>query len=301
MRNLFALPEKLLPDRLSRGLLSNDVIENYKKPVIIVGTVVGSIVVGTLVVRNIYFNKINDLVEETRRRENERAIKVQSDAAKPIGLVREQQQSNSVPNTPNEPRSPGLSVLMDQISQQGNSLSVDRVSLNSHLARRKPRNMNSICSHQMNVEIDHPVELVMFSTHYVKRALKLLEDLKARNRGTNPSDSAFATRPTAQLTPGTVPHCQLTERLCSLSQLILIYPFPALPLFTQTEFEVQNSDEFEGIILDAQSLIERIQSFAKNSQAAIEQQQNVSLNARKLAKLLLNFCPKLILRECHNH
>lgn len=209
MRNLFALPErlwpeKLLPDRLSKGLLSNDTIENYKKPVIIIGGVVGTLVVGTLVVRKIYFNKINELVDETQRRENERAIKVQSDAAKPIGLVREQQQSSSVPTTPNEPRSPGLSVLMDQKGQQSNSLStIDRVSLNSHLTRRgKPRNLNSICSHQMNVEIDHPVELVMFSTHYVKRALKLLEDLRARNRGTrrlckslDPTLFPFSTNP----------------------------------------------------------------------------------------------------------
>lgn len=186
MRNLFALPEKLIPDRLSKELFSKDVIESYRKPAIIVGSVVGSIFVGTLVVRKIYFNKINDLVDETQRREDERNIKVRSDAIKQIGSVREQHgQSSSVPNTPmsDEPRSPGLSILVDQKSQQSNSLSLDRTSLNSHFTRRKPRNLNSLCSYQLNLQIDNPVELIIFSNEYVKRALKLLEDIKSRNKG----------------------------------------------------------------------------------------------------------------------
>ena len=182
MRSLFALPDKLIPDRLSKELLSKDAFESYKKPAIIVGSVVGSILVGTLVVRKIYFNKINDLVDETRRREDERNLKVQSDATKPIRAIKETHgHSSSMPNTPNtdEPHSPGLSILLDKKPQ---SISTDGTSVLSHLSRRR-RPLNSVCSYQLNLQINTPVELIIFSNDYVKRALKVLEDVKSRNKG----------------------------------------------------------------------------------------------------------------------
>ena len=187
MRNLFVLPNKLMPDKLPE-LLSKETIENYKKPAIIVGSVFGSILVGTLVIRKIYVSKINELVDETTRRENEKKIKVQSDANKSVSSITfSKDLSNSLPTTPaassREPNSPGLSILVDKKS---GSLPFDRISLNSHFIGRnvnRKRNLNSLCSYQLNLQIDNPVELIIFSNEYVKRALKIFEDVKSRNKG----------------------------------------------------------------------------------------------------------------------
>lgn len=251
MRNLFVLPEKLIPDKYSE-LLSKETIENYKKPAIIVGSVFGSLLVGTLVIRKIYVNKINDLVDETTRRENEKQIKVQSDANKSVSSITfSKDVSNSLPTTPassREPNSPGLSILVDKKS---GSLPFDRISLNSHFIGRnvnRKRNLNSLCSYQLNLQIDNPVELIIFSNEYVKRALKILEDVKSRNKG----------------------KCLWIMKAFTNSVFYSLISFT-----TATEFEVQNADEFEEIILGTKTLIEQIQNFTKNSQ--INEQQNVSV------------------------
>ena len=182
MKNLLLIPEKL-----TKELLSKETIDNYRKPVIIISSVFGSILIGTLVIRKIYFKKINDLVNETRRRENEKQIKLQLDANKSISQIKEQQQSNSLPTTPlasNELNSSGLSILVDKKQQQQTN-SLDRISLNSHFIGRtgRRRNLNSLCSYQLNLQIDNPIELIIFGNEYVKRALKILEDVKTRNKG----------------------------------------------------------------------------------------------------------------------
>lgn len=181
MKNLLLISDKL-PN------LSKEVFDNYKKPILIASSVFGSVLIGGLIVRKIYVKKINDLVDETRKREDEKKIKLQAaDLNRSLNQLNfKEQQSNSLPTTPStvEPNSTGLSFLV-QTKPQSNSLPLDRVSLNSHFVGRinRKRNLNSLCSYQLNLQIDNPIELIIFGNEYVKRALKILEDVKSRNKG----------------------------------------------------------------------------------------------------------------------